>query len=100
MAELDLFTAALGVAGIVLIVLSRAPLVNLLSGLGLPRGGAQLLSRAGPLAVIALLTLTVASLDLHRQDVAIVGTIPAGFPDLLWISCSRSVSPRCYLPPS
>lgn len=80
--ELNLSTAVLGFSGIVLIVLAREPLVSFLSASGLSRETSQLLSRAGPLVVIALLTVIVITLDLQQRGVAVVGTVPAGLPEL------------------
>ena len=77
-------TALLGVSGIALLLLSRRPLIALLTRLGMAGETATLLSRAGPLAVIVLLTALVAALDMQNRGVAIVGDIPAGLPVPQW----------------
>lgn len=82
--QLHSLTALLGVSGIVLLLLSRGPLIKLLTRAGLAEDKATLLSRAGPLAVIALLSASVAALGLHEKGVAIVGDIPLGLPTPQW----------------
>lgn len=82
--ELNPATAVLGAAGIIFLLLSRAPLVHFLTALGLDDGNASLVSRAGPLAVIAMLTVIVATLDLDQLGVAVIGSIPSGLPSPRW----------------
>lgn len=77
-------TLMLGAFGVVLILLSRKPLVNLLTRLGMSDSHAGLASRAGPLVVVVLLTAYVAVFDLNQRGVAIVGAVPAGLPSLAW----------------
>ncbi|WP_347332452.1 SulP family inorganic anion transporter [Marinimicrobium locisalis] len=76
----DPLTAALGGAGVALILLARAPLVTLLVRMGVSENGAHIASRAGPLAVIAVLTLCVGVFQLDQKGVAVVGTLPKGLP--------------------
>lgn len=78
--SLDPLTASLGVVGIFLLLLSRRPFVTLLTRVGMSESGAVLISRAGPLGVIALLTVCVATLQLEEKGVAIVGALPQGLP--------------------
>lgn len=80
--QVDLPTTILGVAGIVLLILARGPLVRLLCRAGIRPRTAKLLSRAGPLSVIVFFTALIAGLDLHRHGIAVVGSIPAGLPTL------------------
>src|SRR5690606_30028608 len=77
-ARIDLLTASLGIAGSVLIALSRSPLQGLLQRFGIQADVASRLSRAGPLAVIIGSTVLVTVLGLDQKGVAIVGEIPAG----------------------
>lgn len=88
-----LLTATLGVAGIILILLSRQPLIRVLNQLGMRENRAALVARAGPLCVVALLTAIVAAFDLHRQGVEIVGNIQAGvpLPDWHFIRVERAI---------
>src|SRR5690606_1158918 len=72
-AKIDLLTASLGIAGIVLIALSRSPLQGLLQRFGIRADVASPMSRAGPLAVIILSTALVTVFGLHQKGVAIVG---------------------------
>jgi SulP family sulfate permease len=82
--SIEVITTALGVGGILLILLFRQPLMHVLTRLGLNERQASLASRAGPLAVIAALTAVVAALDLHQRGVAIIGAIPSGLPSPTW----------------
>lgn len=73
-------TLALSVMSIALLVLGGGPLRTLLSRLS-DKGWTALLTRAAPLAVVALAMIAVAALDLDRaRGVATVGAVPAGLP--------------------
>lgn len=78
--NLDPLTATLGAVGIALILLSRRPFVKLLGRLGVNDSTALIISRAGPLAVIVLLTFCVSVFELEQKGVAIVGALPQGLP--------------------
>lgn len=54
--------------------------MTLMTQVGMSENGAALISRAGPLMVIALLTVCVATLQLEEKGVAIVGPLPQGLP--------------------
>jgi len=76
-------TAILGLAAVVLLFLVRSKLAGVLKRLGLPGGLAAALARTGPLFVVVIATALVGGLGLHdNQDVAVVGTIPAGLPPI------------------
>lgn len=76
-------TAAIGIAGIVFLLMSGAPLERVLAKLGMKGAPLVFISRASPLAVVLLSTLAVSAWSLHvRSGVAVVGTIPAGLPEL------------------
>lgn len=99
--QFDPLTAGLGAAGIALILLSRTPLIRFLVRKGVSESKASLISRAGPLAVIALLTTLVAILRLDQQGVAIVGAVPAGLPspsfDFLQLSRASNLLPSAIM---
>lgn len=78
--NLDPLTATLSAVGIALILLSRRPFVKLLGRLGVNDSTALIISRAGPLAVIILLTFCVSVFELEQKGVAIVGALPKGLP--------------------
>lgn len=80
LSNIDPLTTVLGVTGIFLILLSRKPFIGLLMHAGVSESRAGLASRAGPLAVIILLTSLVAALRLDQRGVAIVGAVPSGLP--------------------
>jgi SulP family sulfate permease len=79
---IELLTSVLGLGTIGLLLFMRSPLIGLLQRLGINSRLATLSSRAGPLAVIALLTGLVATFNLHERGIAIVGDIPPGLPSL------------------
>lgn len=78
--DVHLLTAAIGLSSLILLLLLRAPFIRLLEAAGVGERTASLVSRAGPLAVIAAVTTVVAVYGLHQEGVAIVGAIPAGLP--------------------
>ncbi len=75
-------TVMLGIAGIAMLLLFRSPFIRVLKGMGLSESTATLISRAGPLAMIALLTTVVATMGSIKESVEVVGTIPSGLPAL------------------
>lgn len=82
--SVHLATLGLGLASIVSLLALRSPLIRLLQRVGLSASTSNLISRGGPLAVIALLTVLVATLGLEQSGVEIVGAIPSGFPTPTW----------------
>lgn len=75
-------TAAIGLPALVFLFWVRRGLKPLLSRLGLPPRGADLIAKTGPILAIALSTAAVAGLGLAEHGVRIVGEIPVGFPPL------------------
>ncbi|MAM88812.1 MAG: sodium-independent anion transporter [unclassified Hahellaceae] len=82
--EIHLVTLSLAAGSIILLLASRSPFIRLLEGIGVSTGSATLISRGGPLVIIALLTVLVATFGLGDAGVAIVGAIPSGFPSPTW----------------
>lgn len=76
-------TAAIGLGSAAILLYFRHALGGLLARLGVPPVVVGPVTKAGPLVVVVLGTLTVWGFGLHQSaNVSIVGTIPAGLPPL------------------
>ncbi|WP_296762775.1 SulP family inorganic anion transporter [Sediminimonas sp.] len=75
-------TAMIGVAATGFLFWVRKGLKPLLLRAGLGARSADVLTKAGPVAAVAVTTLLVWALGLHRHGVAIVGEVPMGLPPL------------------
>lgn len=83
--QANLTTVAIGVGSIVIILLMRDALARILERSGVNRIIVQLVSRSGPLLVVALGASLTAYAGLNDSaGLAIVGKIPAGLPPLAW----------------
>ncbi|OZB19743.1 MAG: sodium-independent anion transporter [Rhodobacterales bacterium 34-62-10] len=82
LAQINLITLAIGVVTTAFLFWVRKGLKPLLIKTGLRPRLADLLAKAGPVAAVAVTTLTVWAFDLASKGVAIVGTIPSGLPPL------------------
>lgn len=81
--NLDFNTLWLGLAALGLLLLFGKPLTSLLKKTGMPFSIVTAISKCGPLLTVMATTLAVAYLQLAGQHgVAVVGPIPAGFPEL------------------
>lgn len=91
--EFHLLTAVMGLASILILLWLRGPFPRLLVHLGLSERAAVLISRAGPLALVAGATILVWALSLQQQGVAIVGSIPSGLPapTLSFLDAQRAI---------
>ena len=78
----NLATVVLGLAAMAALVILRKHLANWLMKLGLSKSQAQLASKAGPVMVVVLSTLSVALFGLDDLGVKVVGAVPGGFPPL------------------
>lgn len=76
-------TAAMGLAGLVVLLLCRHALAPTLQGLGVKPARAQAVVRVMPLVVVVVATLAVVAWDLDTaHGVAVVGAIVPGLPPL------------------
>jgi SulP family sulfate permease len=76
-------TFALGAVAIGILLAFKFGLLDRLKALGLPESIAVPLTKTGPLVIVVLGVLVVASLNLNQAaDVAIVGSVPEGLPPL------------------
>ncbi len=74
-------TAFTSLSAIVLLLLSRRPLIRALVGAGLSPRAAGMCSRAAPLAIVLAATVLSAQFDAAAgYGLAVVGAIPAGLP--------------------
>ncbi|HRD76257.1 MAG TPA: sulfate permease [Hyphomicrobiaceae bacterium] len=82
----SLATLVIGAGTIAFLFWSRSRLKPLLKANGVQARLADVLSRAAPVAAIAVTTLATFAFSLDRHGVRIVGAIPSGLPPLTWPS--------------
>ncbi|MEN8719856.1 MAG: sulfate permease [Oceanococcaceae bacterium] len=79
--SISLVTVVFSVLTIVFLVLTRSPLVRLLTHLGMREPAAAMISRAAPLAVVLLSIVAVIGLPPEQTaGLAVVGEIASGIP--------------------
>jgi SulP family sulfate permease len=91
LSQINLITLVIGVITTAFLFWVRKGLKPLLIKAGLRPRLADLLAKAGPVAAVAVTTLTVWAFDLASKGVAIVGTIPSGLPPLTLPSFSGEI---------
>lgn len=76
-------TAALGLAGVLLLLASRQLLAGALRKMRMTPQGADIATKLAPMVVVLLAAASVTAFDMDRNlGVAVVGQIPAGLPTL------------------
>jgi SulP family sulfate permease len=80
--DINLYTLAVGVVALGLLLWIRYDLKNWLSRFGVPKGVATIIVRAGPVLVVFLTMAWSALFDLKGKGVALVGEVPQGLPML------------------
>jgi SulP family sulfate permease len=78
----NLPTIAIGIAATIFLFWVRSGLQPLLVRLGLSKGTAQLIAKAGPILAVAVSILAVIWFDLAAKGVKTVGSIPQSLPPL------------------
>lgn len=78
--DINTITLAIGVSATGFLFWSRKGLKSLLLRLGLKPFAADILTKAGPVAAVAVTTLISALFSLGERGVRIVGDIPSGLP--------------------
>jgi SulP family sulfate permease len=78
--DINLYTLAVGVVALGLLLWIRYDLRNWLSRFGVPKGVATIIVRAGPVFVVFLTMAWSALFDLKGKGVALVGDVPQGLP--------------------
>ena len=92
-------TAIIGIAALIFLFFARSALAPLLKAAGLPTKVAELLSKLAPMAVVILSTAVVASTGLDQSaQVAIVGQVPSGLPDIALPQISWQQTHALWLP--
>lgn len=82
LATINLYTLAVGAVSLALLLWIRLDLKNWLARLGVPKGPATVIVRAGPVLVVFLTMAWSALFDLGSKGVALVGDVPQGLPML------------------
>jgi SulP family sulfate permease len=80
--DINLYTLAVGVVALGLLLWIRYDLKNWLARFGVPKGVATIIVRAGPVLVVFLTMAWSALFDLKGKGVALVGEVPQGLPML------------------
>ncbi len=78
--EVNLYTAAIGLASAVFLLWARRGLESLRLAVGLRDRRADLLSKVAPAVAIVAATVVVWGFGLDAQSVAILGKLPQGLP--------------------
>ena len=92
-------TTIIGIAALIFLFFARSALAPLLKAAGLPTKVAELLSKLAPMAVVILSTAVVASTGLDQSaQVAIVGQVPSGLPDIALPQISWQQTHALWLP--
>ncbi len=76
------YTLAVGAVALALLLWIRLDLKNWLKRLGVPKGIATIIVRAGPVLVVFLTMAWSALMELGDKGVALVGQVPQGLPML------------------
>lgn len=90
-------TSAIGVTALLLLWLARRRLTDSLEAIGLPGPQATLLSRMAPMVVVLLAAAGVALTGIEDQ-LAVVGSLPEGLPNLVWPALDWSLLSALWLP--
>ena len=80
--DINLYTLAVGIVALGLLLWIRYDLKNWLARFGVPKGVATIIVRAGPVLVVFLTMAWSALFDLKGKGVALVGEVPQGLPML------------------
>ena len=75
-------TSLISLSALALLIFSGKPLSKILKKMGVKLSLITGISKCGPLLTVMLSTLAVSHFNLTAQHVAVVGQVPAGFPDL------------------
>jgi len=80
--QININTAAIGIPVVIFLLVVRKNLATLLTKIGMGKGLAGIISKLGPVIAIIITILFVSGFGLDKQDVKIVGTVPAGLPSI------------------
>ncbi len=97
--EINTTTVAIGMISIAVLWITKGPLCCWLERLYVPRWVAQPVCKAGPMFAVLIGSLLVFGGDLDAtQDVATVGVIPGGLPDLFAFSIEFELIKQLFTP--
>jgi SulP family sulfate permease len=82
LSAIDQVTLLISISSLGLLIFFGKPVTALLKKTGVTMALVTAISKCGPLLVVILATLAVNRFNLAQQHVAVVGNVPAGFPDL------------------
>lgn len=88
-------TASIGLASLVILILSKLYLTKFLQFLGLASNTATLLSRSMPMLLVVIMGLLTVSFN---WQIAVIGEIPQGLPALQWSNSAWHLAPDLLLP--
>lgn len=95
--SLQPLTSAIGLAALLLLWVARRHLAAWLERAGLPGPQATLLSRLAPMVVVLMGAAGVAIAGIGDK-LAVVGSLPAGLPNLVWPAFDVSLLGALWLP--
>ncbi|KJS07035.1 MAG: sulfate:proton symporter [Gammaproteobacteria bacterium BRH_c0] len=95
--SLQLLTAAFGVGTFILLLFARKGLVQLLTLAGIPAASASLLAKLMPIVTVLGSASLVMVMDWQEQ-IAVVGTLPGGLPQLAIPAIDVSLVTKLWLP--
>lgn len=96
--EVNLPTLVIGVLATAFLIWVRKGMKPLLLRLGLGPRGADVGTKAGPVAAVVVSTLAVSILGLEAKGVAIVGEVPQSLPPLTWPPSHWDLIEALFLP--
>jgi SulP family sulfate permease len=96
--EMTPATLAIGVPAVLFLFWVRKGLKPLLMKMGMRARVADLVSKAGPVAAVAVSILAVSAFDLAAHGVSITGEIPSGLPPFAMPSTDLSLIERLWVP--
>jgi SulP family sulfate permease len=96
--EINPVTLVIGAAATAFLFWVRRGLKPALQRLGLGPRAADILTKAGPVAAVAVTTLAVWSLELDARGVAVVGVVPQGLPPFTLPSFSPDLIGQLFMP--
>lgn len=89
--EINWITLAIGIAAMTFLFWVRKGLKPVLLNFGLNRRMADIVAKAGPVAVVVITTLVTWGFNLGNQGVKLVGDVPQGLPPLTMPSFSMDL---------
>lgn len=93
--QADGLTAAVGLASLGLLLLSKMYLAKLLERFGLASSTASLIARSMPMLLVVLVGMLTVS---FQWQIAVIGDIPQGLPALQWSNSAWHLAPDLLLP--